>query len=236
MPLMNNSNKIIGVFQLLNSKFSKFTGDDEDFLKALSSHASIAFENVKLHQKILMQQIFENEMQIASEIQRKLLPKENPNLPGYSISGINIPSKYVSGDYFDFIDESIPYPNIEKILEWLKLNNYLISLLTTKAQEQADAIINHFNYKKYFDLVFGRRNGLKVKPSPEPLLFIANSLNIDIEDTMIVGDTELDIQCGKAAGSLTCAVSYGYRKRNILEKENPDFIIDDILELKNIIA
>lgn len=138
--------------------------------------------------------------------------------------------------YFDFIDESIPYPNIEKILEWLKLNNYLISLLTTKAQEQADAIINHFNYKKYFDLVFGRRNGLKVKPSPEPLLFIANSLNIDIEDTMIVGDTELDIQCGKTAGAKTCAVSYGYRNRNILEKENPDFIIDDILELKNIIA
>ncbi len=106
MPLTNNNNKIIGVFQLLNSKFNKFTDDDEDFLKALSSHASIAFENVKLHQKILMQQIFENEMQIASEIQRKLLPKENPILPGYSISGINIPSKYVSGDYFDFIDDS----------------------------------------------------------------------------------------------------------------------------------
>ncbi|GAB6283634.1 MAG: HAD family hydrolase [Ignavibacterium sp.] len=138
--------------------------------------------------------------------------------------------------YFDFIDESIPYPNIEKILEWLKSNNYLISLLTTKAQEQADAIINHFNYNKYFDLVFGRRNGLEVKPSPEPLLFIANSLNNDIEDTMIVGDTELDIQCGKAAGSLTCAVSYGYRTRNILEKENPNFIIDNILELKNIMA
>ncbi len=156
---------------------------------------------------------------------------------------LNVPVKDIEGYidiyktiYFDFIDESFPYPNIEKILEWLKSNNYLVSLLTTKAQEQADAIITHFNYKKYFDLVFGRRNGLAVKPSPEPLLFIADSLNLDIENTIIVGDTELDIQCGKAAGSVTCAVTYGYRNRNILEKENPDFIIDDILELKNIIA
>lgn len=105
MPLTNNKDKIIGVFQLLNSKFNKFTNDDEDFLKALSSHASIALENVKLHQKILLQQIFENEMQIASDIQRKLLPKENPNLINYSLSGINIPSKYISGDYFDFIED-----------------------------------------------------------------------------------------------------------------------------------
>jgi len=105
MPLTNNKDKIIGVFQLLNSKFNKFTYDDEDFLKALSSHASIALENVKLHQKILLQQIFENEMQIASDIQRKLLPKENPNLIDYSLSGINIPSKYISGDYFDFIED-----------------------------------------------------------------------------------------------------------------------------------
>lgn len=182
-------------------------------------------------------------LNIVSEIRKSDLDKRIGEHFQTIFDDLNIPVKDIEeyidiykSIYFNFIDESIPYPNIEKIFEWLKSNNYLISLLTTKAQEQADAIINHFNYKKYFDLIFGRRNGLEVKPSPEPLLFIADSLNIDIEDTMIVGDTELDIQCGKAAGSLTCAVSYGYRKRNILEKENPDFIIDDILELKNIIA
>lgn len=182
-------------------------------------------------------------LNINSEINKSDLDKRIGEHFQTIFDDLNVPVKDIEEyidiykmKYFDFIDESIPYPNIEKMLEWLKTNNYLISLLTTKAQEQADAIINHFNYKKYFDLVFGRRNGLEVKPSPEPLLFIANSLNIDIEDTMIVGDTELDIQCGKAAGSLTCAVSYGYRTRNILEKENPDFIIDDILELKNIIG
>jgi phosphoglycolate phosphatase-like HAD superfamily hydrolase len=51
----------------------------------------------------------------------------------------------------------------------------------------------------------------------------------------MVGDTEIDIQCGKNANIKTCAVSFGYRDRNVIEKENPDFIIDNLLDLKDIV-
>jgi HAD superfamily hydrolase (TIGR01549 family) len=47
----------------------------------------------------------------------------------------------------------------------------------------------------------GRRDGLAHKPSPEPLIYICNELDIKISETLMVGDTELDIQCGKSAGS-----------------------------------
>ncbi|MCX6151666.1 MAG: SpoIIE family protein phosphatase [Ignavibacteriales bacterium] len=106
MPLKNNQNKIIGVFQLLNSRNERFTFADEDFLNALSSHASIALENVKLHEEILKKQKIENELQVAAEIQRKLLPKADPQIPDYDISGINIPSKLIGGDYYDYIEDN----------------------------------------------------------------------------------------------------------------------------------
>jgi len=50
----------------------------------------------------------------------------------------------------------------------------------------------------------------------------------------MVGDTELDIQCGISAGAKTCGVLYGYRTEDQLKKEKPDFIISRLDELKKL--
>jgi HAD superfamily hydrolase (TIGR01549 family) len=136
--------------------------------------------------------------------------------------------------YFDFINESTLYDGIEETLESLKSRNIITSLLTTKGQDQAEKIINHFILGKYFDLVTGRRNGVAHKPSPEPLLLICNKLNIKPEETMMVGDTELDIACGKNAGTKTCGVTYGYRTKKFIQEQRPDLIIDSAKELINL--
>jgi HAD superfamily hydrolase (TIGR01509 family) len=134
--------------------------------------------------------------------------------------------------YFNFIDTTILYPNIEKLLALLKSKNILIALLTTKAQDQADLIIDHFNLRKYFNYVLGRRIGLAVKPSPEPLLHICKTLSIEPQNTLMVGDSELDIQCGKAAGTKTCGVTWGYRNAGLLEIEKPDYLISIVEEFE----
>lgn len=137
-------------------------------------------------------------------------------------------------NYFEQMEFSKVYDRVEETLASLKDRDIKVSLLTTKIQDQADRIIDHFNLRKYFDLVMGRRDGIAHKPSPEPLLKICSDLFVDVKNTLMVGDTELDIQCGKNAGSKTCGVSYGYRTKELLEIEKPDFIvesIDDILEL-----
>jgi HAD superfamily hydrolase (TIGR01549 family) len=134
--------------------------------------------------------------------------------------------------YFDFIDESKMYTGKIEILEFLKTKNIEISLLTTKAQDQADLIVDHFELRKFFSLVMGRRDGMAHKPSPEPLLFICNELKLKPEETLMTGDTEMDIQCGKNAGTKTCAVSYGYRTIELLKKEQPDYLINRAEEMK----
>lgn len=137
--------------------------------------------------------------------------------------------------YFEFIDESNIFKGVMETLEFLNNKEIFVSLLTTKGQGQADKIIDHFNLRKYFTFVMGRRDGIANKPSGEPLQFICSNLNIKPGNTLMVGDTELDIQCGKNAGAKTCAALYGYRTREAMEAENPDYLISNIGELKNII-
>ncbi len=137
--------------------------------------------------------------------------------------------------YFDFIDESGFYPGVVDIMQYLKKRNILISLLTTKNQDQAEKIIEYFNLQTYFTFIMGRRDEGGYKPSAEPLLFICREINVKPEETIIVGDTELDIMCGKSANASTCAVTYGYRTKELLEEQKPDFIISGLSELKNII-
>ncbi|MFH0734796.1 MAG: HAD-IA family hydrolase [bacterium] len=138
-------------------------------------------------------------------------------------------------NYFKFINESEPYPNLFEILEYLFENNIKIGLLTTKSQEQAELILDHFKIIKYFDMIIGRRFGMEIKPSPQPLLHIADFLNLANNQMLMVGDSEMDIMCGKNAGIKSCAVTYGYRTCEELKEHNPDFIIDNLEELKNII-
>ena len=137
--------------------------------------------------------------------------------------------------YFDFIDLSVLYPGVEETLNYINRKQIKVSLLTTKVQDQAEKIIDHFNLRSSFDYLMGRRDGLAHKPSPEPLLYICKELKVEPAQTLIVGDTELDVQCGKIAGAKTCGVLFGYRTKEQLEKEKPDFLISGLNELVKVL-
>lgn len=139
--------------------------------------------------------------------------------------------KVYKSNYFNFMDDSELYEGTRETLEKLKSLEIKITLLTTKAQDQAEKIISHFNLDSCFDIIMGRRDGIPHKPSPEPLIMICNELNISTAETLMVGDTELDILCGKNAGAITCAVTYGYRSYDLLNSHNPDYIINSICEI-----
>lgn len=136
--------------------------------------------------------------------------------------------------YFDYLDSCYLYPGIEDLLIELKSKGYLISLVTTKSQSQAERILVEFGIEDKFDYVMGRRTGINHKPSPEPLLKTCEFLNVSPDETIIIGDTEMDIQCGKNAGSKTCCVTYGYRTHEELALLNPDYKAESIKDLHKI--
>ncbi|MGE5496765.1 MAG: HAD family hydrolase, partial [Syntrophothermus sp.] len=138
--------------------------------------------------------------------------------------------------YFDFIDHTYIYPNVADTLKMLRAEGVTISLLTTKGQDMAESILKHFSLDHYFTVIMGRTPEIPVKPAPDALLKICSVTGFSTAETIMVGDSELDVLCGKNAGTRTCAVTFGYRTEEFLVTQQPDFIISDMNELVNIIA
>jgi HAD superfamily hydrolase (TIGR01549 family) len=138
-------------------------------------------------------------------------------------------------EYFEFIDESFLYPGVFELLDFLTSRGIKISLLTTKGQDQAERIIDHFQLWKYFSYIMGRRADVPIKPSPEPLHIICREVKVSEENTLMVGDSELDIKCGRSAGAKTCAALYGYRADVILKTEEPDYVISTLMDLEELL-
>lgn len=162
----------------------------------------------------------------------------NEILEGVGIKEINF-DKFINiykNHYFDYINKSEIYPGVINTLAKLKSNGFKTALLTTKLQDQAELVCAHFKLDLYFNLIMGRRNGIAHKPSAEPLKLICDELGVALENVIIVGDTELDILCGKNAGSKTCAVTYGYRTYEDLLIYQSDYVINSIDEIIQILG
>lgn len=80
-----------------------YTLDELEFLSTLANQGMIAIENAHLFEEALEKERLEEELSIASRIQQGLLPKSIPPVEGFDLAGLNIPSKQVGGDYYDFI-------------------------------------------------------------------------------------------------------------------------------------
>ncbi len=80
-----------------------FTDENFQFIEALGNISISALENERLFVEEIEKKRLEEEMHIAMNIQKNLLPKTIPYIEGYGITGLNIPSQMVGGDYYDII-------------------------------------------------------------------------------------------------------------------------------------
>ena len=96
--------RLIG-FINVGSKMSGrgYAQEDVNLLATVAAQAAIAIENARLHRSELEKERIREELTLARQIQKGLLPKENPSFPGLDLAGISIPATSVGGDYFDFI-------------------------------------------------------------------------------------------------------------------------------------
>ncbi|MFN7971543.1 MAG: GAF domain-containing SpoIIE family protein phosphatase [Acidobacteriota bacterium] len=103
IPVRNKREEIIGVLQILNKKGGSFTREDEEFFRSLAVHAALAIENALLYKEALEKRKFEEELALAGEIQRRLLPDHYPELTGLEVADLSFPCRQVGGDYFDYL-------------------------------------------------------------------------------------------------------------------------------------
>jgi serine phosphatase RsbU (regulator of sigma subunit) len=80
-----------------------FTPADLDLLTAIAASAAVSIENARLYQVAVEKGRLERELQVAREVQTRLLPAAVPHLPGWDIAAHWQPAHEVAGDYYDFI-------------------------------------------------------------------------------------------------------------------------------------
>jgi sigma-B regulation protein RsbU (phosphoserine phosphatase) len=104
LPLAHRG-ELVGILALGKKVTQRrFSYEDMTLLSLLSTQIAIAYENIRLYQERLAQQRLEEELNVAREIQRMLLPRQPPRSEHYEIAAINLPSLEVGGDYYDFVE------------------------------------------------------------------------------------------------------------------------------------
>ncbi len=105
VPLRSH-NKVNAVLVIVRKANFAFDQEDRSAIDTFADYASIAIENSRLLKESIEKERLEKELDVAREMQRKLIPAELPKLPQLDISAVFIPAFEVGGDYYDFFEMS----------------------------------------------------------------------------------------------------------------------------------
>lgn len=97
-------NEIRGYLAITKKGDFIFDDEDKSAIDTFSDYASVAIENARLLEESIEKERLEKELDVAREIQRKILPSKDPVYEKLSISSVFIPAFEVGGDYYDFFE------------------------------------------------------------------------------------------------------------------------------------
>ncbi len=96
--------QIVAVLGLIN-KHGGFNAPDSKLVNAIADQAGAQIETVLLYQETLSQAKLQTEMELAQNVQMRLLPREAPQVPGLDLFCGALPASQVGGDFYDFYDQ-----------------------------------------------------------------------------------------------------------------------------------
>ncbi|HAG53163.1 MAG TPA: hypothetical protein DCL21_05185 [Alphaproteobacteria bacterium] len=201
--------------------------------------------------------LLDTERQIKQEVHNWLTKKDNYNITydefyiktrGQSISDtikyLNSLNVEVSDDFFDFFDKyfienyknmAVKMNNVDNMLE--SLANYPKAVCSNGFVSLYTDTLEHHGLKKHFNEFFGIETTKHMKPKPDMFLQAAESLNVDIQNCLIIDDScHTGVPGGKAsqAGAVVGFIDE-YADRQAMHDAGADYIITDLIELPEII-
>ena len=120
---------------------------------------------------------------------------------------------------------------VKKALTYFLEKHFLMAIITNKPLQFVPELLEQQGIDQYFDMVLGGDSLAEKKPSPAPLLFVAQELNVDIDACLMIGDSESDILAANACGMQSVVLSEGYHQGIDVNQLGADAIIDSIDEL-----
>lgn len=93
----------IGVLRVYTADVHQFSEFEVKLLQSIASQAAVAIENARLQEEALEKDRLERQVQIAAEVQRRMMPAKPPQVKGFDIAALYVPCFELGGDFYDFI-------------------------------------------------------------------------------------------------------------------------------------
>ncbi len=118
-----------------------------------------------------------------------------------------------------------PYDGIIEVLRHLKAKGFKLAVLSNKRDEAVKVLVDKY-FPDVFQYVSGEKSNIPRKPHPQGVFNALEELSVSAENTVYVGDSEVDIETARNSGLKCIAVSWGFRDKSVLIECKPEYIID----------
>jgi phosphoglycolate phosphatase len=146
--------------------------------------------------------------------------------------------KQARDNYYHQVRTLVPqvklYPHVRETLKYF--SDKIKVVLSNKRDEFIHLILEEQGVRPYFAQVLGGDSAPCLKPDPGAVKALLRKEKISQDKALLVGDMTVDIETGKNAGIMTCAVTYGFDSKEKLAALKPDLMIDDFGKLKELIS
>ncbi|MBS4200323.1 pyrophosphatase PpaX [Bacillus sp. FJAT-49732] len=128
------------------------------------------------------------------------------------------------------------FNGVFETIQALHENGFKLAIVSTKVRAVVLKGLVLTNLDQFFDVVISLDEVEHAKPNPEPLEKALSQLGSSPDEAIMIGDNHHDILGGKNAGTYTCGVSWSLKGREYLEKFEPDFMLEQMSDLLDIVG
>lgn len=128
-----------------------------------------------------------------------------------------------------------PFDGAKEMLKGLKDKGIKTAIVTSKRKGLATRGLKLGDLLKYIDIIISPEDTIKHKPEAEPAIKACELLGVKPNEAIMVGDSSYDLLCGKRAGCLTCGVNYTATGVQNLLDTNPNYMVENPLEILDIL-
>ena len=123
-----------------------------------------------------------------------------------------------------------PYPGIPELLQHLKREGVRLAVVSNKPDEAVRTLTEHY-FPGLFQVAVGNREGWATKPAPDSVYETMKLLDAQSEDTVYVGDSEVDVATAQNAGLDSIIVTWGFREESFLRAHGAQTLAHSTEEL-----
>lgn len=124
-----------------------------------------------------------------------------------------------------------PYDGIIELLKDLKKEGYKIAVVSNKYDEEVKELCKNY-FGEYIDIAIGESINIRKKPEIDGVLKAIKELNSTLEETIFIGDSDVDIKTAENANIPCISVLWGFRDKNYLEEQGGEIFVNNTKDIE----